>query len=155
MDKKFKALQLRQTDRLLKQWRAEVLPPRPSQGWIAVIREALGMTAVALAKRLGMRSSSIHKFERSEIDETISLASLRKVAEAMGCELHYALVPQKPLQTMLHDRALEIAQRQILQTARTMALEEQGVPSDVLRQQIELLAQEILAGPRRNLWQDD
>lgn len=110
------------------------------------------MTAVALARRLKMRSSSVHKFEQAEIDESISLASLRKVAAALGCELHYALVPKKPLEKMLHDRAHELARKQLSPVAHTMALEDQALSSEAHRLQVELLAKELLEGSRRELW---
>ena len=94
MDKTYRWLQLRQADKQLKPWIVRQMLPRPAGGWIQAIRESLGMTAVALARRLNMRSSSVHKFERAEVDESISIASLRKVAAAP--RLRAALRPRAP-----------------------------------------------------------
>lgn len=152
MNKSFRTLQLRQLDKQLQSLASQRLPARPSVGWIQAIRESLGMTAVALARRLNMRSSSIHKFERAEIDESITLASLRKVAAALDCELQYVLVPRKPLETMLQDQAKAIAKKTLLPVAHTMALEDQAVSNKEHQAQIEMLAKELLDGSWRELW---
>lgn len=152
MDKSYRWLQLRQADEQLKPWMAQILPARPACGWIQTIRNSLGMTAVALAQRLNMRSSSIHKFEQAEVDETISLASLRKIAAALDCELQYALVPKKSLETTLRERAKIAARQHLLPVSHSMSLEDQALPKGSHDAQVELLAQELLDGSWRQLW---
>ena len=77
----------------------------PVRGWIKAIREGLGMSTEQLAKRLGIRQPSVVAMEQSEAKGTIELATLRRVAEALDCTLVYALVPNRPLETMVRDRA--------------------------------------------------
>src|SRR5271168_3703723 len=77
----------------------------PVRGWTKAVREALGMTTGQLAKRLGIRQPSVVAIEQSELKGTIELATLRRVAEALDCTLVYALVPNKPLEVMVRDRA--------------------------------------------------
>ncbi|MBV8446883.1 MAG: mobile mystery protein A, partial [Hyphomicrobiales bacterium] len=74
------------------------LPPR---GWIRAIRDALGMTTVQLARRLGVSQPRITELEKSELSGSISLRSLRRAAEALGCQVVYVLVPNKPLEMVL------------------------------------------------------
>src|SRR5215212_1792829 len=74
--------------------------PLPRLGWIREIRSALGMSAAQLAHRLGVGQSTVAKLEKSEAEATISLQSLRKVAEAMDCTLVYAFVPRNTLQSV-------------------------------------------------------
>src|SRR5271167_4387486 len=81
----------------------------PVRGWIKAIREALGMSTAQLAKRLGVRQPSVVAIEQSEAKGTIELATLRRVAEALGCTLVYAFVPNKPLETMVRERARRFA----------------------------------------------
>src|ERR1700730_2632773 len=81
----------------------------PVRGWIKAIREALGMTAEQLAKRLGVKQPSIVAMEQSEVKGSIELATLRRVAEALDSTLVYAFVPNKPLETMVRDRARDFA----------------------------------------------
>lgn len=152
MDKSFRWLQLRQADKQLEPLLKRRHPPRPSNGWIQTIRQALGMTAVALARRLQVRSSTVHKLEKSEMDDNISLASLRKVAAALDCELHYVLVPRTSLETRLKDQARSVAKKHMLPVAHTMSLEDQSVTGKEQQAQLDLLAQELLAGNWRELW---
>jgi predicted DNA-binding mobile mystery protein A len=116
------------------------------------VREALGIPASVQAKQLGITPSGLQKLEQAEANQVITLASLRKLAEALGCELQYALVPRQPLAQQLQDRAKEVATQQLAPVAHTMALEDQAVQGAARQLQRDLLAQELLAGPRRHLW---
>lgn len=64
------------------------LPPlqkmqRPHKGWIRAVKEALGMSSKQLAARLGVSPPRVTALEKSEVDETVTLASLRRAAEAL------------------------------------------------------------------------
>src|SRR5258708_21159522 len=93
----------------------ELRPPKrytpPVRGWIKAVREALGMTTAQLAQRLGIKQPSLVDLEQSEAKYTIELATLRRVAEALDCTIVYALVPNKPLEILVHDRARASALR--------------------------------------------
>ena len=101
----------------------------PVRGWIKAIREALGMSTVQLAKRLGVRQPSVVAIEQSEAKGTIELATLRRVAEALDCTLVYALVPNKPLQVIVRDRARMFGRRRREPVEHSMLLEDQKVTS--------------------------
>lgn len=152
MDNSYRWLQLRQADKQLKPWLKKTFPQRPSCGWIQAIREALGMTAVSLAQRLHVRNSTVHKLEKSEVDDSISLASLRKIAAALDCELHYVFVPKTSLEVKLKGQAKIVARKQMLPVAHTMSLEDQAVGSKAQQAQLELMAKELLDGNWRELW---
>jgi len=99
----------------------------PVRGWIKALREALGMSTAQLAKRLGIRQPSLVALEQSEAKATIELATLRRVAEALDCTLVYALVPNKPLETTVRDRARAFARRRRGPVEHSMLLEDQKV----------------------------
>lgn len=99
----------------------------PVRGWIKAIREALGMSTAQLAQRLGVRQPSLVAIEQSEAKGTIELATLRRVAEALDCTLVYALLPNKPLEAMLRDRARAFTRRRREHVEHTMLLEDQMV----------------------------
>jgi predicted DNA-binding mobile mystery protein A len=99
----------------------------PVRGWIKAIREALGMTTVQLAKRLHVKQPSVIALERSEAKGSIELATLRRVAAALDCTVVYALVPNKPLETIVRDRARVFARRRLEPVAHSMLLEDQKV----------------------------
>src|SRR5271168_700114 len=81
----------------------------PARGWIKAIRQALGMTTEQLAKRMRVKQPSVINFEQSEAKGTIELATLRRVAQALDCTLIYALVPNRPLETTIQERARAFA----------------------------------------------
>ncbi len=148
----FRDLQFLQLDASLASWRDAHLSPRPRTGWVRAIREALGMSGAALARRLGISQAGVRKLESSEASDAITLASLRKLAEALDCELRYALVPRKPLAQALHDRAEELARARMGPISHSMALEDQAVDESVSKLQLELAIDQLLKGSRRALW---
>lgn len=102
----------------------------PRVGWLRSIREALGMSARALGQRLGVTGQAIHAMESSEADGKIQIETLRRAAEAMGCDLVYAIIPRNSLQQFRDEQAERIAREQIHATAVTMALEDQATAFD-------------------------
>ncbi len=152
MKSRFKDLKQRQLDAGLARWRAAELPARPPSGWIKAIRESLGMPAVYLAKRLGVVQSSVHRLESSEADDTITLGSLRRAADALGCELQYALVPKKTIAQTLEDQANKVARERMATVVHSMALEAQATSVENAETQVKEIANSMLQGSKRELW---
>ena len=152
MNKRLQTLQLHQMDAALKPLREIAYPVRPSGGWARAIRGSLGMSGAALAKRLGMTTTGARKLEEAEANQVITLASLRKLAEALDCELKYSFVPKQSLEQQLKERAIKIASEKLRPVSNSMSLEDQSVLGASGQLQIELLAQELLDGSRRELW---
>lgn len=148
---KYAAMHRRQLEDTLAAWRTPK-QPRPRIGWIKSIRLGLRMSAKALAARLGITESGLRKLEVSEKNETISLATLRRVAEAMECELQYAFVPRASLQEILQDRAIEQARKILVPTSHSMMLEAQTVIAKKTEEQIQELAKELLGNKGKDLW---
>ena len=149
-----KELRLAQMDAVLQDAASRPLPPRPPAGWLRAIREALGMTSGVLAERLGVTASGARKLEQAEAVDAITLGTLRRVAEALDCDLQYALVPRRPLREMRWQQALYLAQQWQQRASRTMALEAQPVasPSAAANERLEAMAQEILHTSGTQLW---
>ena len=99
----------------------------PVKGWIRAIREALGMTAEQLARRLGVKQPSVIQMEQSEAKGSIELATLRRVADALDCTLIYAFVPKKPLEETVRARARNFIRRRRAPVEHSMLLEDQKV----------------------------
>jgi transcriptional regulator with XRE-family HTH domain len=59
------------------------------------VREATGLSQGAVARKSGVRRQSYAQFESAEEKGAISLASLKRAAEAMDCDLVYYLVPKQ------------------------------------------------------------
>lgn len=103
---------------------------RPARGWLRTVREALNMPQRELARRMGISQPSAQALERREASGTITLDSLERAADALGCDLVYALIPRQPLETTLREQAEKVARAQWGATEHTMALEDQAVPRD-------------------------
>lgn len=136
----------------LKPFTSEVA--RPSRGWIRAIREAIGMTTGQMAKRLGVHQPRVIELERGEATGNITVKSLERAAEALGCRLIYTLVPVEPLTDTIRKRASAIAERQLASVEQTMRLEAQGVNDKAQRDDAHrLLVENLLRRPAR-LWDE-
>ena len=69
-------------------------PTAPAKGWLLAVRLGLGLTRAAVARRLSISPTAIQAFEQSEARGSISIQSLRKMADALGCEVVIKLVPK-------------------------------------------------------------
>lgn len=123
---------------------------RPPKGWLRAIRDALGMTTAQFARRLGVSQPRIVKLEQAEIDGSVTLRSLERAAEALGCRVVYALVPHHSLAETIDERERTVARRRLESVAHTMALENQTVPVEREGKR----AQDARPGSARSLWND-
>jgi predicted DNA-binding mobile mystery protein A len=128
--------------------------PRPPKGWLRAIRDALGMTTPQFARRLGVSQPRITELEQSEVSGGVTLHTLQRAAEALGCRLVYALVPEKPLAKTVHDRAELVAERQLASVEQTMKLEDQAVHGRKAGKELRRrLIEDLLRRPAR-LWDE-
>ena len=67
--------------------------PVPKEGWIKTVRKALGMSTAHTAKKMNVSQRAIYKLEDAEQKGGITLEKMNQVAESMGCQFVYAIVP--------------------------------------------------------------
>jgi len=145
---------IRHLDQRFAGLRALANSPRPSKGWLRAIRNALGMTTAQLARRLGVSQPRIVELEQSEVSGKVTLNTLQRAAEALGCRLVYVLVPEKPLAETVRERAERLAERHQSDVEHTMRLEDQAVSSKTARRELrERLIEQLLRRPAR-LWDE-
>jgi predicted DNA-binding mobile mystery protein A len=154
MPKDFGKLRTRQLDHTFERLAPLRSVDRPRKGWLKVIREALGMTGEQVAERLEVTKSMVSKYERAELDETITLATLRRVASALDAELMYAVLPRKSIEELRRERALTAARRRVQSVHQSMALEDQAVSAEERERQIAELADELLIERPRTIWDE-
>lgn len=145
----------RQLDQRLSVLRGTQALTRPSRGWIKAIREALGMTTAQLASRLGVSQPRVVAIEKAEAQKAITLASLERTAHALDCRLVYTLVPRKPLDELVEDRAKAKAKQRLQWTSHSMALEAQTVTSTDQEEQLKRLTKKLLEKAGSELWEED
>jgi predicted DNA-binding mobile mystery protein A len=105
------------------------------------VRNALGMSGADLAARLQVTPASVSDIERSESQGSIRLDTLERAAEAMGCDLVYALIPRGSLNETVQRKAREKVEEQTRAVARAMDLEAQStrVDDEVVLEEMERL----------------
>lgn len=146
-------LRLSQVERAIEPFNTIKNAAVPPGGWLRAIRESLGRSLKTQAEIAGVSSGTLTKSERSEAEDRISLAQLRKLAAALDCELVYALVPKKPLHEVIQDRAEFMAKQEILGVAHSMSLEDQRPSDAFIERQIDERRRELLDGSWARLWQ--
>lgn len=142
-----------QLDRKLTVVREAAVPFRNAvaSGWVRALRQALGLSTAALGRRMNLAQQSVVQLEQNEKDGTITLASLRRAAEALDAEVIYAVVPRKNLRETISERAKELARQRVAPVAQSMQLEAQGISEKELSERITELARELEQRPRE-LW---
>ena len=108
----------------------------PPRGWIKAIREALNMSAVQMAKRLGVVRSRINALEKSEVTGNVTI------------------VPVKPMDELLRDRAKIVAKERLQFIDHTMRLEDQAMDEGDREQQADRIIDEIIEKEARRLWNE-
>jgi predicted DNA-binding mobile mystery protein A len=126
---------------------------RPPKGWLRAIRDALGMTTAQFARRLGVSQPRIIELEKSEVSGSVTLHTLQRAAEALGCRLVYTLVPERPLAETVRQQADLVSARQLANVEQTMRLENQAVRGKATKELRSRLIEELLRRPAR-LWDE-
>ncbi|MGC2162427.1 MAG: hypothetical protein WA634_10985 [Silvibacterium sp.] len=126
MRENFRQLRAQQLDRMVQPLRALKLP-RPQKGWIRALREAMGVSYAELGERLQASRSLAAQQEKAEVEDRITLKSLRTCADALNCDLVYAFVPRGvSVEETLAARARAAASQTVRRVEHSMALEDQA-----------------------------
>lgn len=127
---------------------------RPPRGWIRAIRDALGMTTAQLARRMDVSQPRVVAIEKAEANRAITLKTLERAAEALGCKVVYVLVPSQSLEKIVQTRARTIADKQLSALNQTMRLEDQDIRGKRARRSMrEKLIADLVDDPSR-LWDE-
>jgi predicted DNA-binding mobile mystery protein A len=127
MKPEFRELRLIQLDRNLEAFARTHSVSRPKRGWLRAVREALGITIREVARKMRKTPQTVASFEKSEETYRITLQTLQHYAEAMDCELVYAILPKPGSLTELAEgRARRTAESDVRAVEHTMALEDQA-----------------------------
>lgn len=127
MKPEYRNLRLKQLAATLDKFTDAKQTARPVRGWLRAVREALGVSQQEVAIASKVKRQSIIGFEKAEASDRITLRNLRRVADAMGCELVYAIVPKAgSIEELAEQRMRSEATRRVLSVEQTMALEDQA-----------------------------
>lgn len=151
MKKVYELLSLRQLDEKLKPLK-DLKKINPNAGWIRYIREALCLPASRLGILLNMKQPSIVGMEENERNKKITLETLEKAANAMGCDLVYGFVPKTTMKDFIGKKQKEASQKIMKNTNHTMVLEKQGLIEQDLKQQQDVIEEGLSHESLKVLW---
>ena len=146
-----KKLQIQQLDAGIKEIAS--LQKVLETGWIKSLRTAIGMSLVQLANRLGVTKQNVQAIENWEQEGTLSLKTLRDVANAMDMKLVYGFVPNDgSLEALIDRKAKEAATKIVMRTAASMKLEGQENNEQRIKKAIVERADELKRELSKVLW---
>jgi transcriptional regulator with XRE-family HTH domain len=78
----------------------------PTNGLLRAVRQVLHIPVAEIAEKMGVNPSGIFELEARELKNTISLRSMSRMAQAMGCKVVYGIVPEggKKLEDLVEKR---------------------------------------------------
>lgn len=123
-------------------------------GWLKLMRQALGMSGAQLARKMGVTRGLISNTEKAEVEGRVTIKKMQEFAEAMECEFVYCMVPKEDFQTILKKRATEKAQSIVDRTNKHMGLEGQALTTERAKFELNSLANDILKNELSDLWND-
>jgi len=119
---------------------------------IKSIRTQLGMSQIALAKRSGVRQTTVSRIEGGQ--SYANLSTLNKILEAISCELIIAPLLQDSVDAIRRKQARKIAEKQVHYLKGTMNLEKQQPDSRFVEELIKQEEERLLQGPNARLWEE-
>jgi predicted DNA-binding mobile mystery protein A len=155
MGQNHKKLILEQLDATLKRFSALKAVNPPLKGWVRAIRDALGISTRQLGDRLGVNKSRITRIEQDEVGGSVTLKTMRRVADALDCVFVYGFVPRKTLEDTLRNRAIQVAKKRMLRVTHTMVLEDQGLSEGEQKRAFETVVEELIKTQPKSLWEVD
>jgi transcriptional regulator with XRE-family HTH domain len=120
---------------------------------IKMIRRQIGMPQEILARKAKVPQSTISRIEKGQGEP--SLATLRKILQALECDLAILPILREPVRAIRRRQARKKAEAKVRYLLGTMHLEEQEPDkkfTDALLQQEE---EKFLQGPNTTLWKED
>jgi predicted DNA-binding mobile mystery protein A len=125
----------------------------PTKGWVNTIRTALKMSLRQLGTRVNATAQHIKQLENREANGTLSINSLKEVANALDMKLVYGFVSKhETLEQMIENRAKELATEIVMRTHNTMTLEDQQNTKERIEKAIAQKTEEIQFLMPRYLW---
>jgi predicted DNA-binding mobile mystery protein A len=126
----------------------------PAKGWVRAIRDALGMTARQLAGRLGIAQQAVARIERDELSGSVTVKTMRRLAEGLDCVFVCGFVPRSSLDDTLRKQAALVAAKRLARASQTMRLEDQSLSATENDRMRSEMVDELVATSPSSLWSE-
>jgi len=125
----------------------------PDKGWVNAIRVSLNMTLAQLGVKLNISRQGVKSIEDNESSGSISIKSMKEVAEALDMKFVYGFSPRDgSIDNLIDKKAEQLATKIVLRANQSMQLENQGIEEYKIKESIVNLAEDIKREMRKSLW---
>jgi transcriptional regulator with XRE-family HTH domain len=93
MRERERVLARRRLDVEMRPYRRAGLTKKPTNGLLRAVRQALRVPVAEIAGKMGVSRSVVFELEEREPRNSITLRSMSRMAQAMGCKMVYGIVP--------------------------------------------------------------
>ncbi|MCK5785656.1 MAG: mobile mystery protein A [Candidatus Sabulitectum sp.] len=149
---KKKKLMLEQLDSSLKEYAPLRYARIPFRGWIRAIRDALGMTAKQLANRLDSTQQNVARIERDELAGSVTMRTMKHIAQSLDCTFVYALVPNSTLEKTIREQVEFVVKQHLSKVSHTMLLESQSLSNKEQERIYKQMVEEYLEKLPSYIW---
>jgi predicted DNA-binding mobile mystery protein A len=106
MTEKERKLERRRLDAEMRTYRVAGRKKNPTNDLLRAVRQTLGVPVAEIAGKMGVHRSVVFDLEMREPKNTITLRSMSRMAEAMGCKVVYGIVPNggKTMEALAEER---------------------------------------------------
>jgi predicted DNA-binding mobile mystery protein A len=94
MREKERKLARRRLDAEMRPFRRAAREKKPTEGLLRAVRQVLSIPVAEITEKMGVSRSVVFDLEVSEVKSTITMSSMVRMAEAMGCNVVYGIVPK-------------------------------------------------------------
>ena len=128
---------------------------KPCEGWLTVLRKALGMSGSQVAALADVSRNAIYQAEGNEREGAITINQMQKIAEAMGGRFVYAVIPKNGcVDNLIRVQAQHKAEARILRASAHMVLEKQALKRTQMEKRIKELADELIRDMPSDFWEN-
>lgn len=117
------------------------------KSWIGTIREAIGMTALQLANRLGVTQPRISAMEKNE--KNMKISTMEKVAAAVDCDFVYYFKPKTSFQDIVETQAKQKAEAILKTVNLNIALEDQSIAA---KEAVDDMVSDFINNNTKQIW---
>ena len=111
------------------------------------------MTLKQLGKKLKISTQGVKDIEDRESTGSITIKSLKQIADVLDMQLVYALVPkQNSIDEYIELKVQNLAKKIVLRTSHNMKLEDQGLADEKINLAIQELTIDIKREMRKSIW---
>lgn len=125
---------------------------QPPGGWLKTVRQALGMKTAQAAKRAGLSEQDVLRIEAQACDNSAQFEEVKRLADAIGCDVVWGLVPKQSLKEALRNQARCVAEKRIISMVEMMAAHGHPVAAHEVVRYIDEFSEILLTELPHTLW---